>query len=72
VFVLYVQDLIGLTQTPNDRVDDRTDAVRQLGVLKCTDSRILDALRRVIENDVDERVIYEAAKSLVSLGKQRL
>lgn len=49
-------------------VEERVDAARHLGILACGDSMVLYALRERLRHDDDERVIYEATKSLITLG----
>ena len=52
--------------SPN--TDERIDAARNLGALRVGDTMVLYALRERLKNDDEERVVYEAAKSLVTLG----
>jgi hypothetical protein len=52
------------------RNDDRIDAIKQLGALNCSDPQVVGALVKVIENESDDRVIYEATKSLILLGNK--
>ena len=48
--------------------DERIDACRHLGQLRCGDTMVMYALRERLRHDNNERVVYEAAKSLVTLG----
>ena len=56
--------------SPN--TDERIDAARNLGALRVGDTMVLYALRERLKNDDEERVVYEAGKSLVSLGTRAL
>ena len=47
---------------------ERVDAARHLGLLACGDSMVLYALRERLRHDQHERVVYEATKSLITLG----
>lgn len=69
VNVVLVQELINRTKSA-DRLHDRIDAVKQLGVLNCSDSQIIAVLRQVLAKDTDERVIYESTKSLITFGTE--
>ncbi|XP_071797247.1 uncharacterized protein [Asterias amurensis] len=57
-----------MNKLTSERVDERRDAARHLGALDCSDRDILAALTKVVQNDSDDRVRYESAKSLVTLG----
>jgi hypothetical protein len=52
--------------SPN--VDERIDAARHLGALQCGDTMVIYALRDRLRHEDNERVIYEATKSLITLG----
>lgn len=41
---------------------------QQLGVLRCGDTMVFYALKESLRNDPDDRVRYEAAKSLILIG----
>ena len=49
--------------------EERVDAARHLGSLRVGDTMVLYALRERMKNDEEERVVYESAKSLATLGK---
>ncbi|XP_038065353.1 uncharacterized protein LOC119735636 isoform X2 [Patiria miniata] len=57
-----------LQRLSSERVDERRDAAMHLGSLDCSQREVLSALMKVVQNDSDSRVRYEAAKSMVSLG----
>ena len=48
--------------------EERVDAARLLGSLKCGDTMVTFALKDRLQNDESDRVQYEAAKSLILLG----
>ncbi|CAH1794759.1 unnamed protein product [Owenia fusiformis] len=52
----------------SDNVEQRQDAARHLGALNSGDAMVMFALRERLEKDDDERVKYEATKSLCLLG----
>ncbi|ESO98615.1 hypothetical protein LOTGIDRAFT_238980 [Lottia gigantea] len=52
----------------SERDEERIDAAKQLGLLRCGDTMVFYALRERIEKDDNERVRYEAAKSLILIG----
>lgn len=52
--------------SPN--VEERIDAARHLGALRVGDTMVLYALRERLKNETEERVVYESAKALASLG----
>ena len=51
-------------------VDERADAAKHLGMLHCGDTLVIYALKERLKHDEENRVRYEAAKALISLGKQ--
>ncbi|XP_064618168.1 LOW QUALITY PROTEIN: uncharacterized protein LOC135482224 [Liolophura sinensis] len=52
----------------SERVEERIDAAKHLGLLKCSDAMVFFALKERIHKDEEKRVQYEAAKSLVLIG----
>jgi len=52
----------------SENVEERTDAARHLGMLKCGDAMVNYALKVRLQKDPETRVVYESAKSLISLG----
>jgi hypothetical protein len=50
------------------RLDERRDAAKSLGLMKCGDAMVIFALRERLVHDEDQSVQYEAAKSLMLLG----
>ncbi|XP_067672205.1 uncharacterized protein [Haliotis asinina] len=50
------------------RVEERRDAAKQLGMLRCGDTMVFYALKERLNKDEDERVRYESAKSLILVG----
>lgn len=44
-------------------------SIQQLGILRCGDTMVFYALKNRLHNDPDDRVRYEAAKSLILIGK---
>ena len=59
------------TNLVSSHTQERVDAARNLGQLNCGDAMVLYALKERILKDDEIRVKYEAAKSLVLLGKKR-
>ena len=53
----------------SENVEERIDAARHLGALKCGDAMVNYALRVRIQKDPETRVVYESTKALVSLGR---
>lgn len=53
---------------PSVNEEERIDAARLLGSLKCGDTMVMYALRERLRHDVSDRVQYESAKSLILLG----
>lgn len=51
------------------RAEERQDAAKHLGLLRCGDAMVFFALKERLRSDEDSRVRYEAAKSLILLGK---
>lgn len=49
-------------------VDERIDAAKHLGMLRCGDTLVIYALKERLKHDESDRVRYEAAKSLILLG----
>ncbi|CAL1526331.1 unnamed protein product [Lymnaea stagnalis] len=52
----------------SERVEERIDGARQLGLLRCGDTMVSYALRERLQKDPEDRVRYEAAKSLILIG----
>ncbi|KAL4239547.1 HEAT repeat containing 9 [Mactra antiquata] len=50
------------------RTEERQDAAKHLGLLRCGDAMVFYALKERLRVDEDSRVKYEAAKSLILLG----
>lgn len=50
------------------RAEERRDAAKHLGLLRCGDAMVFFALKERLRIDEDLRTKYEAAKSLVLLG----
>ena len=50
-------------------VDERIDAAKHLGALKCGDATVIYCLKERLKHDNEDRVRYEALKSLLALGK---
>ncbi|XP_053391343.1 uncharacterized protein LOC123563746 isoform X3 [Mercenaria mercenaria] len=50
------------------RAEERRDAAKHLGLLRCGDAMVFFALKERLRVDEDSRVKYEAAKSLILLG----
>ncbi|KAK6187102.1 hypothetical protein SNE40_005199 [Patella caerulea] len=50
------------------RPEERRDAAKQLGLLRCGDTMVFYALKERLHRDEDMRVQYEAAKSLILIG----
>lgn len=48
--------------------EERIDAARHLGALRCGDTMVTFSLKECLKHDEEERVRYEALKSLVTLG----
>ena len=48
--------------------NERADAARHLGQLKCGDPMVIYALRDRAKQDDDDRVVYESTKALTQLG----
>ncbi|XP_064635806.1 uncharacterized protein LOC135492977 isoform X2 [Lineus longissimus] len=51
------------------RVDERRDAAKSLGLMKCGDAMVIYALRERLVHDEEQVVQYEAAKALMLLGQ---
>ena len=49
--------------------EERLDAARHLGALKCGDTMVIYALRLRLQTDPEQRVVYESMKALILLGK---
>nr|XP_022312615.1 uncharacterized protein LOC111117711 isoform X4 [Crassostrea virginica] len=56
------------TNLVSRRVEERIDAAKHLGLLRCGDTMVFYALKEKMRMDDDERVRYEAAKSLILVG----
>ncbi|XP_048763118.1 uncharacterized protein LOC125671422 isoform X3 [Ostrea edulis] len=56
------------TNLVSKRTDERIDAAKHLGLLRCGDTMVFYALKEKMKMDEDERVRYEAAKSLILVG----
>ena len=52
--------------------EERRDAAKHLGLLRCGDAMVFYALKDRLRVDDDERTRYEAAKSLILLGRQHV
>ncbi|KAK7507498.1 hypothetical protein BaRGS_00001433, partial [Batillaria attramentaria] len=52
----------------SDRAEERIDAAKQLGLLRCGDTMVFYALKERLHRDSDHRVRYEAAKALILIG----
>ncbi|XP_063443998.1 uncharacterized protein LOC134724732 isoform X2 [Mytilus trossulus] len=50
------------------RIDERVDATKHLGLLRCGDATVIYALKERMKLDEEQRVRYEAAKSLILVG----
>ncbi|XP_048248780.1 uncharacterized protein LOC124122889 isoform X3 [Haliotis rufescens] len=50
------------------RAEERRDAAKQLGMLRCGDTMVFYALKERLHKDEDQRVQYESAKSLILIG----
>ncbi|XP_052764355.1 uncharacterized protein LOC128206119 isoform X3 [Mya arenaria] len=55
-------------QLVSRRPEERRDAAKHLGVLRCGDAMVFFALKERVKLDEDSRTRYEAAKSLILLG----
>ncbi|XP_052684890.1 uncharacterized protein LOC128164871 isoform X3 [Crassostrea angulata] len=56
------------TNLVSKRAEERVDAAKHLGLLRCGDTMVFYALKDKMKTDEDERVRYEAAKSLILVG----
>ncbi|XP_033750717.1 uncharacterized protein LOC117334950 isoform X2 [Pecten maximus] len=52
----------------SERAEERMDAAKHLGLLRCGDTMVFYALKDRMKGDEDKRVRYEAAKSLILIG----
>ena len=52
----------------SSNVEERVDAARHLGALLCGDPMVVFALKERLA-DPEDRVVYEASKALILLGK---
>ncbi|KAL8600891.1 hypothetical protein ACOMHN_045029 [Nucella lapillus] len=52
----------------SERVEERIDAAKQLGLLRCGDTMVFYALKERLHRDMDQRVRYEATKALILIG----
>ncbi|XP_076072539.1 uncharacterized protein LOC143044417 isoform X2 [Mytilus galloprovincialis] len=52
----------------SERTDERVDATKHLGLLRCGDATVIYALKERMKLDEEQRVRYEAAKSLILVG----
>lgn len=52
----------------SERAEERIDAAKHLGLLRCGDTMVFYALKDRMKGDEDKRVRYEAAKSLILIG----
>ncbi|XP_060063442.1 nestin-like [Ylistrum balloti] len=52
----------------SERAEERVDAAKHLGLLRCGDTMVFYALKDRMKADEDKRVRYEAAKSLILIG----
>lgn len=50
------------------RLEERVDATKHLGLLRCGDATVVYALKERMKSDEEQRVRYEAAKSLILVG----
>ncbi|XP_061175162.1 uncharacterized protein LOC133184218 isoform X2 [Saccostrea echinata] len=56
------------TNLVSKRPDERIDAAKHLGLLRCGDAMVFYGLKERMKMDEDDRVRYEAAKSLILVG----
>jgi len=52
------------------KVEERRDAAKHLGLLRCGDGMVFFALKERLKIDGDSRTRYEATKSLILLGNK--
>ncbi|XP_070186621.1 uncharacterized protein [Littorina saxatilis] len=52
----------------SERAEERMDAAKQLGLLRCGDTMVFYALKERAHRDSDQRVRYEATKALILIG----